>query len=1111
MHSDREQIIQALNKFHDSELQVEDKRHILDQDLRGLQILTKTLKSDPKNGLLTAHVDENRKAFGDNILPSTPMKSFWEMFWESFEDETLRVLIVAACISLVIGIYEFITTKQHKYIEGLAIFIAIFLVAIVTTVNNHSKETQFQKLNEASEDVPVKVIRQNQQTEIKSTEIVVGDIVVLQTGDKVPADGVMISDEEVLVDESTITGEPEPRSKTKRDDCFLISSTSLNRGVCKIVVTSVGINSYVGQQRAKLQEGAGQGDTPLQEKLDTLAGEIGNMGTMAAYATFAAMIVIWIWRADIRENHIYKDPKYANSAKCEDTDEKCNQLVHDVSLMALSSIKLLFWNKYFFKYVLNAFIMAVTIVVVAVPEGLPLAVTLSLAYSTRKMMDDNNLIRVLDAVETMGNATTLCSDKTGTLTKGEMTVTVAYVKDRGLYEELNFDNRNVEAKSFSQRFLSLKLNMMLNSTAVLMDNKGKGVSGSGNSSEVAFLKFLKDSGDYRAERERYPIKKNFLFDSDRKCSSVIVSDSSRRFLYCKGGHDTILNKCIGLSKEEKADLIIRGNKYCEQGKRVFAFAHREDVDICDRPEEVEKLLTFDGMIGIHDPLRDETKNAVKECQAAGIVVRMITGDNIETAKAIAQECGILTKGGKAREGAEIRRMSTKELDDILPTLQVIARATPEDKYIIVSRLNGNLNKKPENASPKDALKLPGFKEDWEETRKEGNRAGLKKEVVGVTGDGTNDAQALKTADVGLAMASGTDVAKDAADIIILDNNFASCIQAVVWGRCTFDNIRKFLQFQLTVNAVALTFTFIAACRGEDPPLNAVMMLWVNLIMDTFGALALGTESPNQEKLLQRLPFKRDASLISDTMWRNIFVQTCFQLAVLLFLQGASARDLFNAKEKWDSSDLSFKEKFGAENAFNTYQEKYIDTVIFNVFVLCQVFNELNSRSIDDDDYNILSGMQKNLPFITIIVITLVAQYLWVAFGGDFISTVPLSTEHWKKCTAIASVSLTLGYIMRLIPIGWIATLKNLLKMEDAGADAIELSDFQRDIQKKASKSLNESRQKNEGKNLIRRFFNYVFISIVFVGPYIAFKIVCPECELYLRRGLLYYLVPQDTN
>jgi len=289
-------------------------------------------------------------------------------------------------------------------------------------------------------------------------------------------------------------------------------------------------------------------------------------------------------------------------------------------------------------------------------------------------------------------------------------------------------------------------------------------------------------------------------------------------------------------------------------------------------------------------------------------------------------------------------------------------------------------------------------------------------------------------------------------------------------------------------------------------------LWVNLIMDTFGALALGTESPNQEKLLKRLPFKRDASLISDTMWRNIFVQTCFQLAVLLFLQGAFARELFSAEYNWARSDLSFKEKFGGDGGLpSSYQDKYMDTVIFNVFVLCQVFNELNSRSIDDDDYNILNGMHKNMPFVSIIVITLVAQYLWVEFGGDFISTVPLSSEHWKKCTAIASVSLTLGYIMRLIPIGWIATLKNLLKIEDVGADTIELSDFQKDIQKKASKSLNESRQKNDGKNLIRQFFNYVFISIVFVGPYIAFMIVNPEAERSLRKGLLYFFSPQDTN
>jgi Ca2+-transporting ATPase len=335
------------------------------------------------------------------------------------------------------------------------------------------------------------------------------------------------------------------------------------------------------------------------------------------------------------------------------------------------------------------------------------------------------------------------------------------------------------------------------------------------------------------------------------------------------------------------------------------------------------------------------------------------------------------------------------------------------------------------------------------------------------------------------------VAKDVADIIILDNNFASCIQAVVWGRCTFDNIRKFLQFQLTVNAVALTFTFIAACKGEDPPLNAVMMLWVNLIMDTFGALALGTESPDHDKLLRRLPFKRDASLISDTMWRNIIVQSIFQLAVLLFLQGDYARKHIFADEQITS-------------------DRHMDTIIFNVFVLCQVFNELNSRSIDDDDYNILFGLHKNLPFLFIIIVTVVAQYLWVAFGGDFIGTVPLSVEHWKKCAAIASISLTLGYIMRLIPQRFVTLFKSVFKMEDAGSDSIELSDFQKDIQSKATRALNENKNRKGRVNLSRQFVNFIYKTIVYVGPYVAFMIVDPKCELELRNAVINFF-SRDLN
>ena len=776
---------------------------------------------------------------------------------------------------------------------------------------------------------------------------------MLNAGDRVPSDGILVEGSDVTCNESALTGESDDRKKENvaGGDVFLLSGTNLSTGYAHMLVVAVGENSKWGKTKAKLA--VETTDTPLQEKLDVLAGQIGNFGMFAAGATFVAMMII----------------RYFNIL---------GPATDDLT---------------FFEFVLKAFIMAVTIVVVAVPEGLPLAVTLSLAYSTQKMMKDNNLIRVLAACETMGNATNICSDKTGTLTQNRMTVVRGWICGQ-YYEKVdNLKDFNKDVQALIAEGISV------NSTANLM-YEGSNLNVVGNKTEGALLIFIKNlfGLDY------VPLRKNFLsergdrlitFSSARKRMSVVLRNDvigkGSGIVYTKGASEVILERCKEyitrdgqkkpLDQKTRNAVSAAIDEMAKNALRTVALAHKQLKQVSgeESADDLENDLVLQAIVGIEDPLRPDVVDAVRTCQEAGIFVRMVTGDNIETARAIARQCGILTDEGIAMEGPDFRKLTPAQLDSILPKLQVLARSSPDDKHTLVTRLNGkNL---PENEeewkavhkdcdwnSEKDKL-LPGYRAEWEKSHVHG-------EVVGVTGDGTNDGPAMKAADVGLSMGlSGTDVAKEASDIVILDDNFSSIVKSVMWGRSVFDNIRKFLQFQLTVNAVALTLTFFSALSGKEPPLNAVMMLWVNLIMDTMGALALGTEPPSKT-LLTRKPYKRDASLINNQMWRNIFIQFLFQMSVLIYLilHGAEA---FNVKE--DSREHL--------------------TIIFNTFVFCQVFNELNARSITNN-FNIFDGLQKNLLFVAIIMFTVFAQFFIVELGGEFVRTVPLNSAQWYKCILI---------------------------------------------------------------------------------------------------------------
>jgi Ca2+-transporting ATPase len=858
---------------------------------------------------------DRKRIYSDNRLPEKKGKNIFQLMWITYNDKVLILLSVAAAISLAVGLYQTFGTVHNaenppiEWVEGVAIIIAIMVVVVVGSLNDFQKERQFVKLNKKKEDRDINVIRSGKTVEISVYDILVGDVVLLEPGDMIPVDGIFIEGHNVKCDESQATGESDLIRKRPADevysaidnheslrklDPFILSGSQVTEGVGTFLATSTGVNSSYGKTLMSLREDPEV--TPLQSKLNTLAEYIAKLGGAAGLLLFIVLFIEFL----VRLPHNTSTPT-----------EKGQQF-------------------------LQIFIVTVTIIVVAVPEGLPLAVTLALAFATTRMLKDNNLVRHLKACEVMGNATTICSDKTGTLTQNKMMVVAGTMgtssRFGGTIDTSTPDSPNGKGKQAQPRealenvpasevisSLGLGVKTMLLDSIVLNSTAFEGEADGvqtfiGSKTETALLTFGRDflgMGSVSEARSNATITQLIPFDSARKCMGVVIQLENGRYrLYVKGASEILLEKCTEIIHDPTRDsssspmtddnrqtLTSLIDNYASRSLRTIAMVYR-DFDRWpakgartvegDRNEtvfeDIFKKMVLLSIVGIQDPLREGVPEAVRTCQNAGVVVRMVTGDNLITAKAIAGECGIFTEGGIIMEGPAFRKLTKTKMDQVIPRLQVLARSSPEDKRILVKR-----------------LKELG-------------------ETVAVTGDGTNDAPALKTADVGFSMGiAGTEVAKEASAIILMDDNFNSIVKAMMWGRAVNDAVKKFLQFQVTVNITAVLLTFITAVSSssESSVLTAVQLLWVNLIMDTMAALALATDPPTPS-ILDRKPDPKSAPLITITMWKMIIGEALYQLVITLLLYFGSY------------SILSYQ---------SPREIAQVPTLVFNTFVWMQIFNQ----------------------------------------------------------------------------------------------------------------------------------------------------------------------------
>ncbi|MCF2552151.1 calcium-translocating P-type ATPase, PMCA-type [Bacteroides caecigallinarum] len=867
--------------------------------------MSQKMNENHLHGLTDQEVIASRQKYGENLLTPPKRPSIWKLYLEKFQDPVIRVLLVAAVFSLIISIIE------NEYAETIGIFFAIFLATGIGFYFEYDANKKFDLLNAVGEETPVTVIRNGKVKEIPRKEIVVGDIVILNTGDEIPADGTLVEAVSLQVNEANLTGELMVNKTTDPehfDDEATYPSNAVMRGTTvtdghgTMKVDRVGDATEIGKVARQSTEQSDE-KTPLNIQLEKLANLIGKVGFTIAILTF----VIFTG----------KDLYAYFTANTVETWEQWLQVA---------------------QIVLKYFMMAVTLIVVAVPEGLPMSVTLSLALNMRRMLKTNNLVRKMHACETMGAITVICTDKTGTLTQNLMQVHEAQVDE---------SNPELVAESIA-----------VNSTAFLEEKaEGEKPSGVGNPTEVALLLWLNGKGaNYISLRENAHTVNQLTFSTERKYMATLVDSPvmNKRVLYIKGAPEIVMSKC-SLSDDKIKAYNEQLLAYQNKAMRTLGLAYRIIPE--GKSEDCAELvaeggMTFLGIFAISDPIRPDVPDAVKKCQSAGIGVKIVTGDTPGTATEIARQIGLWTENDTERNritGTDFAALSDEEALERVLDIKVMSRARPMDKQRLVQLLQ------------------------------------QKGAVVAVTGDGTNDAPALNHAQVGLSMGTGTSVAKEASDITLLDDSFHSIATAVMWGRSLYKNIQRFIVFQLTINVVALLSVLLGAFFGSALPLTVTQMLWVNLIMDTFAAMALASISPSMDVMNEK-PRKRTDFIISKAMQSNIFITGACFLAVLLGIMAY----MNNSAAGMDVHNL---------------------TIFFTVFVMLQFWNLFNA-SVFGTNHSIFKDAGHALGMLSVALIILVGQFIIVTFGGKVFRTEALPLMEWIYIIGGTSIVLWIGEIWR---------------------------------------------------------------------------------------------------
>lgn len=875
-------------------------------------------------GLTDAEVLESRKKYGVNILTPPEKEPLWKQFLEKFTDPLIIILMIAGVLSIGISFYEYFGLNEGftVFFEPIGIFVAILLATGLAFYFELKADKEFAILNQVNDDELVEVIRNGNATQIPKKDVVVGDIVIINTGAEVPADGELLECVSLNVDESTLTGEPMCHKSVDEKDFdpdatyptnHVLKGTKVMEGHGIFRVTAVGDKTENGKVfvAAQIDDSV---KTPLNEQLDGLSDLI----TKLSYG-FAVLVVV-------------------------------GRLL--IYFLGDNSME---WA-HITAYVLQTLMIAVTLIVVAVPEGLPMAVTLSLAYSMRRMLKTNNLVRKMHACETMGATTVICTDKTGTLTQNQMSV-----------EETQFYGLANQALGTDETSRLIKEGIALNSTASLdLSNPDKPVV-LGNPTEGALLLWLRNNGiDYRNLKDNANIVEELPFSTERKYMATVVESAQlggKKILYVKGAPEIIRSLCKQIDKNVNiADIDKQLTDYQNRAMRTLGFAYQvlndSDMAIADG-KVIAENLTFMGIVAIADPVRKDVPAAVQKCIAAGINVKIVTGDTPGTAKEIGRQIGLWTKKDSDSAiitGAEFEKLSDDELDKKVLELKIIARARPMDKKRLVESLQRN------------------------------------NQVVAVTGDGTNDAPALKAAHVGLSMGDGTSVAKEASDITIIDNSFSSICRAVMWGRSLYQNIQRFLLFQLTVNVAACFIVLVGAFMGTESPLTVTQMLWVNLIMDTFGAMALASLPPSQSVMKDK-PRDRKAFILTKPMMKDILgVGGFFFLLLVVFLY------IFQHTEITQMTDLLHC-KLGETNGLSPYEQ----TLLFSIFVWTHLWYMFNTRSFETGKSFFQLKMSKE--FFTIVAIIFIGQVVIVEGLYDFFNCTPMKLMDWVIIVVLSSLVL----------------------------------------------------------------------------------------------------------